>query len=294
MKQKSSLIVFLKYIKYIVVMFGVLTLLSYAIFFKFVESNFTADGFIEYPIMTAVKIMLLLIVIYWAIDAIDKIINYKEIFKKPVRISAYMKIVYIFVTAHVMIYFIAQETSYLKRFYSEDSFFENMTFLLLFLASMIFLYLSLNRRSFQEKMYFIVLFFFFFFVSMEEISWGQRIFEWSTPDLLKDLNYQKETNLHNIFNPWLEMTSQIFFIMIGSMLIYRDKICNICKNTKYLNNLNALFPSEEYFYFGFIFIFLAFIPCTMIDELLEEIFSIVVIIYAIDKLFLIGSKRASS
>lgn len=35
----------------------------------------------------------------------------------------------------------------------------------------------------------------------EEISWGQWYFQWKTPETLKEINYQKETNLHNI-NSW--------------------------------------------------------------------------------------------
>lgn len=33
----------------------------------------------------------------------------------------------------------------------------------------------------------------------EEISWGQRIFGWQTPDTIKELNVQQETNIHNLW-----------------------------------------------------------------------------------------------
>jgi hypothetical protein len=36
------------------------------------------------------------------------------------------------------------------------------------------------------------------FIIGEEISWGQRIFGWATPDELAELNRQGETNIHNI------------------------------------------------------------------------------------------------
>lgn len=36
-------------------------------------------------------------------------------------------------------------------------------------------------------------------VAGEEISWGQRIFGWSTPPLFENINYQQETNIHNTF-----------------------------------------------------------------------------------------------
>lgn len=37
----------------------------------------------------------------------------------------------------------------------------------------------------------------------EEVSWGQWLFGWETPDWMKDVNQQDETNLHNI-DPWLD------------------------------------------------------------------------------------------
>jgi hypothetical protein len=36
----------------------------------------------------------------------------------------------------------------------------------------------------------------------EEVSWGQWLFNWETPEAIKQLNTQQETNLHNI-TPWL-------------------------------------------------------------------------------------------
>ena len=32
----------------------------------------------------------------------------------------------------------------------------------------------------------------------EEASWGQHIFSWTTPEVWTDINYQNETNIHNI------------------------------------------------------------------------------------------------
>ncbi len=42
-----------------------------------------------------------------------------------------------------------------------------------------------------------------FFVSMEEISWGQRILNLETPESLVQINRQNELNVHNIFNEYL-------------------------------------------------------------------------------------------
>lgn len=37
-----------------------------------------------------------------------------------------------------------------------------------------------------------------FFVAGEEVSWGQRVFGWGTPERLEHLNYQDETTIHNV------------------------------------------------------------------------------------------------
>jgi hypothetical protein len=38
----------------------------------------------------------------------------------------------------------------------------------------------------------------FLLIVLEEISWGQRIFGWDTPDAIAQINFQDETTLHNI------------------------------------------------------------------------------------------------
>lgn len=43
----------------------------------------------------------------------------------------------------------------------------------------------------------------FLFFGLEEISWGQRLFGWSTPAVLERINDQGELNIHNINNSFL-------------------------------------------------------------------------------------------
>ena len=43
----------------------------------------------------------------------------------------------------------------------------------------------------------------FLFFGLEEISWGQRLFGWTTPRILQRSNYQGELNVHNLVNPIL-------------------------------------------------------------------------------------------
>ncbi len=50
----------------------------------------------------------------------------------------------------------------------------------------------------QYRVFFITLAIACFYVTMEEISWGQRVFGWGTSEFFKKNNLQGETNLHNM------------------------------------------------------------------------------------------------
>ena len=54
----------------------------------------------------------------------------------------------------------------------------------------------------RRNIWFLLLALLFFFGGGEEISWGQRIFGWDTPQAFEQANIQRETNIHNlkIFN----------------------------------------------------------------------------------------------
>ena len=60
----------------------------------------------------------------------------------------------------------------------------------------------------------------------EEISWGQRIFGFQTSDAMKKINYQHETNLHNLipgelFNGLIIFSVGIFMILLP--MVWRRK-----------------------------------------------------------------------
>lgn len=53
------------------------------------------------------------------------------------------------------------------------------------------------------------------FAALEEISWGQTLFAWSSPQSVAGWNFQGETNLHNAFNPAFTRA-----YLIGSLIAY--------------------------------------------------------------------------
>jgi hypothetical protein len=162
--------------------------------------------------------------------------------------------------------------------YQEDGLFETVTAILLLLASIQF-YLAgkYATRHLPERQIIFTLFLFSFFtmiLMMEEISWGQRIFSWENPEIIKRFNYQQETNLHNIFNPIIAEVERIFSLFISLALLitilYRTRITS--------PNIRGLFPSDKYFYISILFA----ISGMMSAELFEEVFAVFLIFYSHD------------
>jgi hypothetical protein len=90
-------------------------------------------------------------------------------------------------------------------FAREDSFYEYSGFLWLLLTSISFFYLFIRENRGQRapdikrrrNIFFLLLGLLFFFGAGEEISWGQRIFNYNTPEVAVS-NIQNEFNLHNM------------------------------------------------------------------------------------------------
>jgi hypothetical protein len=119
---------------------------------------------------------------------------------------------------------------------------------------------------------------------MEEISWGQRIFGWNTPDALSAINYQNETTIHNIFNPYFQLLYPLFNLLLGFLILssikLRIKVAAWFKMEKYLHFI----PSYEFKLYGIIFILLSLQSYFDYGELTEEIFSVFILAYAVNLL----------
>lgn len=59
------------------------------------------------------------------------------------------------------------------------------------------------------------------YIAGEEISWGQHIFYWDTPEYWAVMNDQQETNLHNI-SSWLDQKPKLLLlagVVVGGLII---------------------------------------------------------------------------
>ena len=96
----------------------------------------------------------------------------------------------------------------------EDNWVENLTVVWFLLAGLLLLVTALVERSFFRCCVYILGAMAMVFAAGEEISWGQRIFGFATPDFLMHLNDQKEFTVHNIVNKSFDM-----IYMNGTMIL---------------------------------------------------------------------------
>lgn len=60
-----------------------------------------------------------------------------------------------------------------------------------------------------------------FYLAGEEISWGQQLFSWQTPEAIDKINDQHETNLHNM-SSWFDQKPRMLleiWVAIGGILV---------------------------------------------------------------------------
>lgn len=148
--------------------------------------------------------------------------------------KAFKSIIYIVLGA---VLFVASSFYFAEGFYhkmvAEDGVFEYITAIVLLLISILFLLRFINKYR-NRNNYWIVFNLLVimgaFFGFGEEISWGQRIFNFESGDFFMQQNLQNETNLHNleingvkinklIFSQGLTVVFGLYFI--GSLVLYK-------------------------------------------------------------------------
>ena len=93
---------------------------------------------------------------------------------------------------------LAADTQTFGALSREDYWVENLTAVWFLLAGLLLFVTAWAERSFLRRCVYILGGMAMVFAAGEEISWGQRIFGFATPDFLMPLNAQQEFNVHNI------------------------------------------------------------------------------------------------
>lgn len=115
----------------------------------------------------------------------------------------------------------------------EDLLIENLTSVFLAVAGFFFFrssFFSIKNSTFEYRWWRTGLLMFagllFLVAAAEEISWGQRIFNFETPEQLLPLNDQNEFNFHNIDKKFFDRAVDrvtIAFVFAGTVLVFMRK-----------------------------------------------------------------------
>ncbi len=108
----------------------------------------------------------------------------------------------------------------------------------------------------------------------EEVSWGQHIFQWEAKGVFDSgYNFQRETNIHNFFNPLFKFVyplfGAVFFIVLFFIWFFPNK------NESYLFNLFV--PHRSMFFLVFL---MACASCLAGKETYEEIVAVFFLFYS--------------
>jgi len=120
---------------------------------------------------------------------------------------------------------------------------------------------------------------------LEEISWGQRIFDWDTPEESSTLNAQQETNLHNMFVGYNQLIRLVIALAISSALLGRQFWLHRLSGM----GLGELVPVPATVYFVPFLIF-----SHTYDELFEEVVGLFLVVYAFNLYGRLSAARANS
>lgn len=248
-------------------------------YISFLEKYFSPDGQIENEIHAYLAFQILITTLLYCLYIFKNI--YRKLAKiKELNIYHFITLISSFIL--LLLFYLGElivGESY--TLHDEDSLFEGLTVFFAILAALLFLIKMKMSTGFYAKGLLFLLFMFSFVFGMEEISWGQRLFEWETSSSWKVVNYQDETNLHNLFNPILYIIYFLFNFIVGIFFLNAEKIKKYCISKSSLQSIVLLIPKKEANYYALLFMFLIFQSVVSGGELTEEILSVILLAYAI-------------
>ena len=167
--------------------------------------------------------------------------------------------------------------------YLEDGIFESLTPILM-VASIVLLALSipLLRKDTQLGKFrnlvtviYLFLILIFFLNAMEEISWGQRIIGWETPQTFEG-NVQDETNLHNYFNQYYLLFYRL--LVLFPIMIFISIWLELSQ--RFLIFKRTVLPHPSMIGLSLLIALVSFVWYQE-QELLEELFAVFFLFYSL-------------
>lgn len=235
-----------------------IVLLCCAIYFapKFVETHLSPDGTLTQSTIFGINLIRLSVGILSTTGLLISALYVAKpnLFSQFYVNSLLKSVVFVFPLVFVVFALVLKSNSpfwYQELMWREDSIIEWLTFLCYSIACLISLNISIvyyrKKRTLFCTMY-MMLATGFVFIAMEEISWGQRMFNVATPEILAKYNYQGEMNLHNA--DWFPL--HWLFIIVGLYGAFARFV--IPKNVKirYRSTVDLFVPAYYLFFYFFV------------------------------------------
>jgi len=167
---------------------------------------------------------------------------------------------------------------------AEDQWGEYFTSINYALTSVLLISLLFKPAKRQQKVVWAMIGFAAFFIGAEEINWGQRIFDFSTPSIINEVNEQGSLNFHNIkFIQSLGYHGIVAYILLGwsifsiAISLWFPRLKNIVQTLGI-----PLVPIRLVLVFLTVPYFFLFAPVAASDEIGELFLSIATVIWASD------------
>ena len=159
------------------------------------------------------------------------------------------------------------KTGFNPYIWNENRVIEIIQVLFLFFTIIIFAsILKLIKKKVSDELFIYLIYLYlicilYFF--LEELSWGQHIFNWKSTSFFLINNNQGETNIHNISNLFDQLPRSLLLIWCIFPILIQKFISKIIRNEIYSK---FVFPSKELKYLSIILI-LFFLPDFIIDKM---------------------------
>ncbi len=173
---------------------------------------------------------------------------------------------------------------------NEDGFLEWSTFWAAGFAGLIVAFVAVRSQSIVLVVVAAALFFF----AGEEISWGQRVFGFGTPETLSKLNHQQETNLHNLIRV-LSLAYLTFFTVAAFTVLEIKGILGFSPVSKLLRQeeRNLLVEAVNLPFFAVILFAIGFVA-GYTDEFAEVLFACSALGVSVRLMFVSALKRPAA
>jgi len=195
----------------------------------------------------------------------------------------------------------ARAVAFQARLRAEDGFWETLGALALLGASVLLLHAGLprGRRARFSQWTLVCLGVLLLLGAAEEVSWGQRLFGFDTPEVLREVNVQGEANLHDLGGYWANYLLMIgFFCYVGVLPLLAQAFVDV---RGVVAALALPVPPLAFVPYGLIGAFLGDHPLLTalwpmsswrLSEARETLFSLVMFGVALDQWLLARNHRA--